>query len=318
VARAERTLPDVPLSRPALDRRADLRADPGLLPRLLADPATRVVRLVGDLAEVAEVDGRPRLALSAPVAEDHDALAVYLGERDGVHHVAAMRDASDEGSAGEGPVLALDPAWRTLRQVGAHLDDLDAAVFATALALGNWHRTHRHCPRCGTATEPSLGGWIRRCPADGSEHYPRTDVAVIVAVVDARDRLLLARGRGFRSGGMSVLAGFLEPGETLAAAVVREVGEEVGVVVEDVTYLADQPWPFPSSLMVGFRARALGTDLRLQEDEIASARWFTREELTRSVASGEVVLPGRVSIARRLVEHWYGGAIDAPDNAGLR
>ena len=109
-----------------------------------------------------------------------------------------------------------------------------------------------------------LAGWIRRCPADGSEHYPRTDMAVIMAVVDADDRILLARGKGFRGNGMSVLAGFVEPGETLAAAVAREVAEEVGVEVTEVTYLGDQPWPFPSSLMLGFTATALGTDLRLQ------------------------------------------------------
>ena len=103
-----------------------------------------------------------------------------------------------------------------------------------------------------------LAGWIRRCPADGSEHYPRTDMAVIMAVVDADDRILLARGKGFRGNGMSVLAGFVEPGETLAAAVAREVAEEVGVEVTDVTYLGDQPWPFPSSLMLGFTATRAG------------------------------------------------------------
>ncbi|WP_338089040.1 NAD(+) diphosphatase [Phycicoccus endophyticus] len=165
---------------------------------------------------------------------------------------------------------------------------------------------------------PVLAGWVRRCPADGSDHYPRTDVAVIMAVVDDDDRLLLARGRGFRSGGMSVLAGFVEPGETLAAAVVREVGEEVGVEVEEVTYLGDQPWPFPSSLMVGFRARARSTALRLQEDEIAAARWFTRDELAAAVADGSLVIPGRVSIARRLLEHWYGGRLQAPDVSTMR
>ena len=158
-----------------------------------------------------------------------------------------------------------------------------------------------------------LAGWIRRCPADGSEHYPRTDMAVIMAVVDADDRLLLARGKGFRGNGMSVLAGFVEPGESLAAAVAREVAEEVGVEVTDVTYLGDQPWPFPSSLMLGFTARALGTDLRLQAEEIEAARWFTRDELVAALADGSVVVSGRISISRRIIEHWFGGPLDAPE-----
>jgi NAD+ diphosphatase len=140
-------------------------------------------------------------------------------------------------------------------------------------------------------------------------------MAVIMAVVDEDDRLLLARGRGFRSAGMSVLAGFVEPGETLAAAVAREVLEEVGVEVTDVTYLADQPWPFPSSLMLGFTARALGTDVRLQDEEIEDARWFTRAELRAAIDDGTLHVSSRISIARRLVEHWYGATLDAPDVA---
>jgi NAD+ diphosphatase len=310
VARVDRTLTGVALTEPVLDRRGDRRADPGLLPRLLADPATQVVRLVGDRVEVEEDGGGAHVVPTAPRPGDVEHLAVYLGERDGAAYVAVVRDAVE----GEDT----DPRWRTLRESGARLDPLGGALFAGTLALANWHRTHGHCPRCGVPTEPVQGGWIRRCPADGSDHYPRTDLAVIMAVVDADDRLLLARNRGFRSGGMSVLAGFVEPGETLAAAVAREVREEVGIGVEDVTYLGDQPWPFPSSLMVGFRARAVDTALRLQEDEIASARWFTREELVGAVADGSVHLPGRVSIARRLLEHWFGGEIDAPETFGLR
>jgi NAD+ diphosphatase len=314
VARAERTLTGVALTNPVLDRRGDLRADPDLLTRLLADPGTRVLRLAGDRVEVVDgPDGSSRVALDAPRADDADHLVVYLGDHDGRAHVAVVTE--PEPAADD---AVHDPAARTLREVGARLDPLGGALFAGALALGNWHRSHGHCPRCGTPTEPVLAGWVRRCPRDGSDHYPRTDVAVIMAVVDDDDRLLLARGRGFRSGGMSVLAGFVEPGETLAAAVAREVAEEVGIAVDDVTYLGDQPWPFPSSLMVGFRARALETDLRLQPDEIAAARWFTRDELVAAVASGDVHLPGRVSIARRLLEHWFGGEIEAPETFGLR
>ena len=304
--RADGILPDLALSRSVLDRRGDLRADPGLLPRLLADPGTRVLRLVGDRVAVDATAGATRAVLSPPEAADRLRLAVYLGDAGGTAHVGVVAD--DVAASVEG-----DPGWRTLRQVGADLDDLGAQAFATTLALANWHRTHGHCPRCGTPTEPVLSGWIRRCPADGSEHYPRTDMAVIMAVVDADERLLLARGKGFRGNGMSVLAGFVEPGETLAAAVAREVLEEVGVEVTDVTYLGDQPWPFPSSLMLGFTSRALGTRLRLQPEEIEAARWFSRDELAAAVADGSVVVSGRLSISRRLIEHWFGGPIDAPD-----
>lgn len=307
VPRADRILPGLSMSRPVLDRRGDLRADPHLLRRLLDDPATRVLRLVGDRAAVEhDPHGSLWAVLAAPDAADHDRLGFYLGEAGGTAYLGVV--------AGDLPTPAEDdPGWRTLRQVGADLDDLGAELLTTTLALANWHATHTHCPRCGAPTKPSLGGWIRRCPADGSEHYPRTDMAVIVAVVDAADRLLLARGRGFRAGGMSVLAGFVEPGEALAGAVVREVEEESGVRVTDVTYLGDQPWPFPASLMIGFTARAETTELRLQADEIEEARWFTREELVVEVDAGRVYLPGRLSIARKLVEHWYGGPIDAPD-----
>jgi NAD+ diphosphatase len=297
-----------------LDRRGDLRADPDLLPRLLADPATRVVHLDGDRVEVDDDGGEVRLALRSPETGDAGCLAFYLGEREGLAHVAVVRETA---SGGEEPGSD-DPRRRTLRQVGARLDDLGAALFATSLALANWHRQHGHCPRCGARTVAVLAGWVRRCPVDGSDHYPRTDPAVIMAVVDDADRVLLARGRSFRSGGMSVLAGFVEPGETLAAAVVREVAEEVGIRVDEVTYLGDQPWPFPSSLMVGFRARALDTELSLQDDEISSARWFSRDEILMALADGSLVLPGRLSIARRLLEHWFGGEIEAPDHAGLR
>jgi NAD+ diphosphatase len=312
VPRADAILRDLALSRPVLDRRGELRSDPQLLPRLLADPASRVLRLVGDRAAVeVSADGGTRLVLGPPEDADAARLAVYLGDAEGRSHVGVVADDLTAGAVDQGD----ETVWRTLRQVGADLDDLGAAAFATTLALANWHRTHGHCPRCGAETAPALAGWTRRCPADASEHYPRTDMAVIMAVVDADDRLLLARGRGFRGNGMSVLAGFVEPGETLAAAVAREVREEVGLEVTDVTYLGDQPWPFPSSLMLGFTSRALGTALTLQPEEIEAARWFTRDELAAAVGDGSVVVSGRLSISRRIIERWYGGPVASPELA---
>ena len=304
------TLPNLSLARPGLDRRADRRVEPGLLETLLANPGTRVLVLHGDQVELrAQRDGEraAALVLRAPEPDDGTGLVLFLGQdADGTAYLAVVRPTADHDG---------HPAWRTLRQVGADLDDRDATLFATALALANWHAAHTHCPRCGAVTEPVQAGWLRRCTSDGTEHYPRTDVAIIVSVVDDRDRILLARGAGWGEGRFSVLAGFLEPGESLAAAVAREVREEVGVEVTDVSYLGDQPWPFPSSLMVGFTARAAGRaeeldDLRLQESEIAEARWFTREEYREVLASGRVGASTRLSIARRLIERWLGHGLD--------
>jgi NAD+ diphosphatase len=304
VSRAAETLSDLSLSRGTLDRAAQLRKDPDLLPRLLDDPATRVVEVVNGSSGVLAVNGHVALQLRSPVAADARRLAVFLGvDAAGTAYVAVGGEAVDEGEPRD---------WRTLWEVGAQLDDRDAGIFTTALALMNWHAAHSHCPRCGAPTTPQQAGWVRRCTNDGTEHYPRTDPAVIMSVTDADDRLLLARGPQWPKGRYSVLAGFVEPGESLQAAVAREVREEVGIEVEDVTYLGDQPWPFPSSLMVGFTARALSPALHLDQDEIVEAFWVTRDELAGGAAAGRIGLPPRMSIARRLVEHWYGEPLTQP------
>ena len=304
MGRPPESLRNLSLSRTALDRAAHRRADPGLFEELLSDPATRVLAVVDGSAEVLQQDGRPALALRSPLPADRTALAVFLGEDgDGTAYVAVDETAADSADARD---------LRTLRQVGVELDDRDAGVMTTALGLLNWHRSHGHCPRCGAATQPQQGGWVRRCPADGSEHYPRTDPAVIMAVVDDDGRLLLARGPQWAERRYSVLAGFVEPGESLEAAVAREVREEVGVRVTDVRFLGNQPWPFPSSLMIGFTARALDTEFRLQDGEIAEARWVTREELLAELAEGTTGIAPRLSIARALIEHWLGEAPPVP------
>lgn len=304
MGRPPESLRNLSLSRTALDRAAHRRADPRLLEHLLADPGTRVLAVVDGSAEVLQQDGRPALALRSPLPADRTALAVFLGEDgDGTAYVAVDETAADSADARD---------LRTLRQVGVQLDARDAGVMTTALGLLNWHRSHGHCPRCGAATQPQQGGWIRRCPADGSEHYPRTDPAVIMAVIDDDERLLLARGPQWAERRYSVLAGFVEPGESLEAAVAREVREEVGVRVADVRFLGNQPWPFPSSLMIGFTARALDTEFRLQDGEIAEARWVTREELLAELAEGTTGIAPRLSIARALIEHWLGEAPPVP------
>ncbi|MGO4493683.1 NAD(+) diphosphatase, partial [Arthrobacter sp. 2YAF22_2] len=175
---------------------------------------------------------------------------------------------------------------------------------------------HIHCPRCGAATVPEAGGWVRRCPADNSEHYPRTDPAIIVTVVGPDGRLLLGGGGPLDSRNYSTLAGFVEPGESLEQAVIREIGEEVGVRVTASQYLGSQSWPFPASLMLGFTATTSDTEARPDGVEVTRARWFSRAELQEAVSSGEIVISSRLSIARALIEHWYGGVIqDRPESA---
>ncbi len=302
VSRSSETLLDLSLSRGALDRAAERRKDPDLLPTLLADPATRVLELVEGSAEVLEVDGQVTLHLRRPHRGDLAALGLFLGQdEEGTSYVAVVGDPVDQGEPRD---------WRTLREVAVLLGDRDSGLFTSALALANWHAKHTHCPRCGAPTVAQQGGWIRRCTDDGTEHYPRTDPAVIMAVVDADDRLLLARGPQWGRGRFSVLAGFVEPGESLETAVAREVREEVGIAVEDVRYLGNQPWPFPCSLMVGFTATAKDTTIQLDDDEIVEAFWVTREDLAREVAAGRIGISPRLSIARRLIEHWYGGELD--------
>lgn len=297
---------DLPMTAPVVDRDGPERDAPGWLETLLADPATRVLELLGDRSPL-----RPdrSLGLRAPEPEDAETLLLYLGRHEGVAHVAACRPSPPKGEATREERLDAAP-FASLREVAAELPQAEATLFATALGLANWHVRHPRCPRCGERTEIVSSGWVRRCPQDGSEHYPRTDPAVIMAVTDDADRLLLARNLGWPEGRFSVLAGFLEPGETIAGAVIREVGEEVGVSVRDVRFVADQPWPFPASLMLGCTARATTTDLVCQPDEIAEARWFTREEFRHELAEGYLRAAGRLSISSRLIEGWLGQRLD--------
>ncbi len=302
VSGSSETLNNLALARGTLDRAGLRRKDPELLPSLLKDPSTQVLELAAGRAEVVELDRDLALLLRSPIEQDTSRLGVFLGQDgDGTAYVGVVRDDLDPLGTSQ---------WRTLRSVGVLLSDRDAGLFATMLGLANWHAVHTHCPRCGSRTDPDQSGWIRRCPQDESEHYPRTDPAVIMAVTDSADRLLLARSPHWPEGRLSVLAGFVEPGESLEAAVAREVLEEVGVVVEQVRYLGNQPWPFPSSLMVGFTSRAADPTLRLDMDEIVEAVWVTREELREMGTAGRFGLSPSVSIARRIIENWYGGPID--------
>jgi NAD+ diphosphatase len=297
-------LRDLALARAVVDRDAGRRADAAWLAAAWADPATRVLRLRDGRAAV--VGEPPRLDLEGRPDLPADR-RVFLGSFEGVAYFAALEEGPDTGDEHA-------PRYLGLREVGARLPDLDAGLVVHAVSLANWHGTHQHCPRCGAVTVPENAGHTRRCPVDGSEHYPRTDAAVIMLVVDADDRLLLGRQRTWPEGQFSTLAGFVEPGESLEAAVRREVHEECGIVVGTVTYLGSQPWPFPSSLMLGFSAQALTTEVHRNDGEIAEARWYTRAAMLADIGTGRLHVSPSISISRRLIEHWYGEPL--PHNAG--
>jgi NAD+ diphosphatase len=297
-------LPGLALSRAVVDRDAGRRTDEAWLAAAWADPASRVVRVRdgrvavhGDEARL-DLDGRP------DVPDDRRLL---LGTHDGVAYLAVLEDGPDHAVDGGGDEHA--PSYLGLREVGALLDDLEAGLVVHAVSLANWHATHRFCPRCGEPTRVENAGHSRRCVADGSEHYPRTDPAIITLVLDDDDRLLLGRQNTWPEGRFSTLAGFVEPGESLEAAVRREVREEVGIDVDAVGYLGSQPWPFPSSLMLGFTAHARSTEVTMHDGEIADTRWYTRESMTADIASGRLHVSPSISISRRLIEHWYGGPL---------
>lgn len=294
-----------PLSRLSYDRAAHHRGDAAWL----AEAWTRC-RVV----EITEKSAAPtrdsHLVYRLPEIVPDDAPRRFLGLVDGVPYFAATvaADADDE--------------WRTLREFGPQADDLEAALAVCAIALEQWHQRHTHCPRCGALTVETKAGWTRTCVADGSEHFPRTDPAVIMLIHDGADQALLGRGPQWNEGRFSTLAGFVEPGESLEAAVAREVEEEVGIAVTDIRYVASQPWPFPASLMLGFTARLEGDpSIHLDPVEMAEAAWFTRAEVARARDwTDEADLPGpdgprlraippHLSISRYLIDRWLAGQV---------
>ncbi|MEK0157128.1 NAD(+) diphosphatase [Arthrobacter oryzae] len=318
--------------RPALvDRGSGARMKPGMVDavvssgRALAMVLSHRQALVrGDSLLLTDAAG---LAESLAEAGSPPAMTIYLGAALAGSHLdegteivlfvlaepfEVRAEQFERGIAG----IPSDAVWTGFRDVAARLNATDTALFIEASAIANWHATHVHCPRCGATTLVEAGGWVRRCPADNSEHYPRTDPAIIVTVVGPDDRLLLGGGGPLDAKNFSTLAGFVEPGESLEQAVVREIQEEVGVRITATQYLGSQSWPFPASLMLGFTARTLDTEATPDGVEVTRARWFSRSELQAAVLSGEIVISSRLSIARSLIEHWYGGVIqDRPADA---
>lgn len=311
---------EFPLARTAVDRDALSRQDPELISRLLPSKIARILIVDGARVPVVETDRGPGLLLvagdefSVDMRDFEPYGAAYLGSDSRFSYLAIdAGDASEEllsavkaGLAETGAGAADSVEWGSPRVFGATLSAAETGLVTTALALMQWHRRNQHCPHCGTITISTESGWVRKCPADRSQHFPRTDPAVIMAITDDEDRILLGRGAAWPENRFSTLAGFIEPGETPENAVRREVFEESGVRVGSVKYRGSQPWPFPASLMLAYTGQALSTEITVDGVEMLDARWFTRGELGAAIASGEIVLPGPASVARVLIEHWYG------------
>ena len=297
-------LDSLALSRGTVDRLTEKRADQQWLDAAWADPGTRVLVVSDGQAPVRIDDGERGEAALVFVPPDQapEGTRFLLGqEADGVVYFGVS-----------GPLPALPDGVRraALREVGTLLGDRDAGLLTHAVALANWHDTHTHCPVDGTPTVPGPGGHFTVCPADGTEHFPRTDPAVIMLVTDPDDRCLLARNAAWPGRRVSILAGFVDPGESAEQAVIREVAEETQIKVTNVRYVGSQPWPMPRSLMLGFRADApAGQAIVVDRDEIAEAYWFSRDELLAAIKAREIALPPPVSIARQIIEQWYGSPL---------
>lgn len=297
---------DIALSVRSHERAGGQRTDAAWLAEVWADAGTRVLVMAGGRFPLTD-DGTAVRWLTPEEAPE--GRRVFLGLRGTTGHTRGDRTGHTTAYFVVLPDdLRAPDDWGMLRTVGPALSADDLGLLVQAQALAEWHRAHRFCARCGGALEVKDSGYVLECAGCGRHHFPRTDPAVIMLVTDG-DRALLGRQPSWPPGRFSTLAGFVDPGESLEQAVAREVLEEVGVEVVDVTYFGNQPWPFPSSLMVGFFARAVTTEIDVDGDEIEAARWFSRDELRAEAEAGTLVLPGGISISRSLIEAWYGGPL---------
>ena len=288
LSQGNRLPPEPFFAGPGIDRADALRGKPEAIADLLATPDARALVWHGGAPAL---DAAGKLMWSAAQGDE----PLFLGIDQGQPRFAAV------------PPVGPGPDTRALL---ALLDATDAPLFAAALSLSSWHQRHGFCSVCGSPSAMYRGGWARRCGSCEAEHYPRVD-PVVIMLATFEDRLLLGRQPQYPPGRYSALAGFVESGETIEAAVARELHEEAGIAVTDVRYLASQPWPFPSSLMIGCTARALSDSLTIDHAELDDARWFTRAEVTSALSASPDALflpPPRFAIARTLLDHWLGDA----------
>lgn len=302
---SERTLPHVALSAHAHNRLGLHRTDEDWLSARTSDPATRVLVVSGN--RLRPVDG---VVTWVSPEESPDGVTVLLGEQDGVVHLAVLVAPEQAPGAPE--------EWVPLRSVLGLLTDEDLAqapLLMHAIGLAEWHHATHFCPRCGGDLVSRAAGHELRCTSCDRAQFPRTDPAVIMAITHGEgedEAILLGRNAAWPPGRWSTLAGFCEPGETLEDSVRREVDEEVGVKVGEVSYFGSQPWPLPASLMLGFTGRALSTEIDVDGAEIEQARWWTRTEFEAAARSGEIVVPRNVSISSSLIETWFGRPLAGP------
>jgi NAD+ diphosphatase len=298
-----------PISAP-LDRASELRSDEAELNRLWS--AAKIIRVAE--SKLATDGTSLRFLTAAEVEKLIESKIFTTGDKyflgiDTASKLAYFAwDCDEVGlAAGESSTEGM----ASLRELGGTLDEFHLGISMHAIALSNWHRSHPHCSKCGALTESSLGGSVRVCVKDQSQHHPRTDSAVIVLVKDKDDRILLGHQPIWPDGRFSTFAGFLEPGETFEQCVEREVFEESGVKVNEIKYLGSQPWPFPASIMIAFSA--VGEDpstAKADGVEITEVRWFSRDELKASIADGSLLLPPTISVARKMIAMWFGPGAD--------
>jgi NAD+ diphosphatase len=306
VATVDFQLRNVPLlSRVGADRADELRTD---VEAATAGWAEAALLRVDSRNQVLVADGRVVLGDAATLSDQPPPDAVFLGRIEGGRHVWAIRGALE---APEDPDVHAEVV--NLRSLGPIFDDTSSQLVSSATALLNWHNSSRFSPVDGSPTKPARAGWSRVNPLNGHEEFPRIDPAVICLVHDGGDRAVLARQAVWPERMFSLLAGFVEAGESFEVCVAREILEEIGLTVRDVRYLGSQPWPFPRSLMVGFHA--LGDpdqEFSFNDGEIAEAAWFTRDEVRAALDAGDwssaseskLLLPGSISIARVIIESW--------------
>ena len=283
----------LPLAASQVDRSAHLRSDEGYLKS--AWDSALVITFI-DEKFVTKGD-QLSLVTGATLGEYQSQSDYFLGIKD--EQVFFVRHLPpDEGSKLE---------LKTLREIGVYLSPRDIGLSVHAQGLANWHTKHPRCAQCGAATTVISGGSVRRCLIDQSEHYPRTDGAVIVLVKDDQDRILLGRQKVWPKYRFSTFAGFVEPGESFEHCVVREVREEAGVELLQINYIGSQPWPFPASLMIAFEALTNTPQLaRPDGEEIEEIRWFSRAEMKAAILDKSLILPLEISVARQMIKAWYG------------